>query len=657
MILLRRLLLLAALLLAASANVAQANTAFVEPPPLILSGRDVEPVVRVGAMARPDSFPLRLLWDAETIFQRGQADEAVQRFLDLAYNAPDGERKGFVWARIGELLLAKGELNEALSAIDKAIPLSRGRYQALAVMELKLRVTQKLGWRAESRQLAGYLVDQGFVGVDGWRLLADSARSSAEEGRLVEALPVFRRALAEAPPEEAGRLRAERDRLVDQVTDLAALKEAADAEGEDAETRGRFLLALGRLAGKRGFTGMGIWALERVASVGGPSARDASDLLFRLEKIAASRPKIVGLLPLSGKYADIGFSVLSGAEVALAGLRRKDADAPLPVLRWVDTGGSPEKAKKEYLAAASDRLVTAVVGPLTGDEGKAVAGAMSPKSPPVFYLGQKAVPEKSFLFGFGLSPRDEAKAIVDQIKRGGGSDLLLLHPENGYGKGFAEAVVAAATASGVKIRKTESYPSATNDFTDIIRRAAGNVAFQKDAKAKEKGSRVKMSMGAVVVADRWDRVFQVATQLRYYNVYLPLFGFSGWYDPALPRKAGDAVAGAVFSVDYAEEMPGLAGETFRKDFRETAGRVPSRFEAAGFDAATAVSLAFLSDQSRDKWFRGTGAEALRERLPRMRSYQGLTGTFTFDSSGAMRRKTTLLKIEFGNFVPMVDSPQ
>ena len=63
-------------------------------------------------------------------------------------------------------------------------------------------------------------------------------------------------------------------------------------------------------------------------------------------------------------------------------------------------------------------------------------------------------------------------------------------------------------------------------------------------------------------------MFLLASQLRYYNVYLPLAGFSGWNDEELIRKAGEAVGGSVFSVDYAGTVPGSPGEKFRKEYQE-----------------------------------------------------------------------------------------
>jgi len=125
------------------------------------------------------------------------------------------------------------------------------------------------------------------------------------------------------------------------------------------------------------------------------------------------------------------------------------------------------------------------------------------------------------------------------------------------------------------------------------------IAFEREAGTKEKGKGMKLRQEAILIADRWDRVFLIASQLRYYNVYLPLAGFSGWNDEELIRKAGDALAGAVFSVDYADAIPGIQGEKLRTEYREAMRSAPSRFEAMGYDGAMLLAEAYglSSDRS------------------------------------------------------------
>src|SRR3990170_3241383 len=139
----------------------------------------------------------------------------------------------------------------------------------------------------------------------------------------------------------------ERKAVIDGLTSILAPREAAETE-EDSEVRTHLYLHLGGVAVRKGFLGMGVFALEKASRGGGVAAEEAARQLSRLEKTLVSRPKIVGLVPLSGRYADMGFAVLAGAEVAIRQSRGQEADPLLPVVRWTDTGGQPERARAEF---------------------------------------------------------------------------------------------------------------------------------------------------------------------------------------------------------------------------------------------------------------------------------------------------------------------
>ena len=643
-----RFRILTIVLFASLLFVLAASAGAADPPRPLVGEADAIPVLRPGTRESLRTAPIVPFLRAESEYAAGKTDEALSRFLDLAYSAPDDERKGFIWWRVGELLLVRGELDKALEAADKAVLLSRAPYLSLSVVDLKLRIYQRMKWNNEARQMAGYLLDRKFVGADPSALLALMARADAGEGKLGSALTLYRRAVAADPdPQGSRRLSTERELLIDGATDLSVLRGAVEGE-EDPEVRCHLYFAMGNAAIRKGFLGMAAYAFEQSARVGGKWSREAAERLFRAEKIIAARPRIVGLVPLSGKYSDIGYAVLTGAEVALGTLHGFDLNSATPVIRWIDTAGQPEKARKEFVVAAADPMVLGVLGPVTGEEGRSVGVVFTQKSPPTLYLGQKQIFEKPFLYGFGLSPAQEARALLSHLSRAGISDLLLFHPENGYGNGFAAATVAAAAATGVRIAKIVSYSPETQDFTEVIRRAVGNATFQRQSRSKEKGKAMKLPLGGIIIADRWDRVFLLASQLRYYNVYLPLAGFSGWNDPELLRKALGSVSGAVFPVDYSDVIPGPQGDRFRKAFQEMMRVPPSRFEAMGYDGALFLSEAFaLGDGSG----RNLG-EAMRERIPRLKNFLGVTGTFQFTPAGDLRRKVSLLQVELGNFVPV-----
>jgi ABC-type branched-subunit amino acid transport system substrate-binding protein/predicted negative regulator of RcsB-dependent stress response len=596
------------------------------------------------------TVPLLSLWRAETEYQYGHTDKALSLYLALGYDFSDDERKGFVWMRVAELLLARQELKQALDAVEKAILLNRARFLALSSMDLKFRIYRQLGYGAEARQVASFLLTQGYIHAEPSDLLAEMARADGRDGRISLALSEYRQAIAasEADPVSALRFRRERDALIDGLTSIVALREAAES-AEDSAVRNLLYLRLGQVAVRKGFTGMGVYALGKASHGGGVWGEEASRQLYRLERIIEYRPKIVGLVPLSGKYAGLGFAVLSGAEVALRQSRVLETELMTPVLHWTDTGGEPERARAGFSAASSDPSVIGFIGPLTGEEGYSVSTVFDQYSPPVLYLGQKKIPAKPFLYSFGLTPQQEASALLSHLARSGRNDLIVFYPDNGYGRGFRDAVTSVAGEAGVRVGIGVSYNPDTSDFTDAIRQAVGRKAFAQASRKKDKGAAMELPQEAIVIADRWERVFLLASQLRFYNVYLPLAGFSGWNDEELLHKAGEAVNHSVFSVDYSGAVPGFLGEKFRLECRETLERIPTRFEALGYDAALLLEESYRLET--DSGARPAG-EQLRERIPLLGTFRGVTGMFQFRPAGEIRRKVTLLQVELGNFVPV-----
>lgn len=626
------------------------------PPPLLGPLSDTVPVVHPGratgimAGSEKSTVPLLSLWRAETEYQYGDPDKALSLFLALGYDFSDDERKGFVWMRVAELLLARQEFKQALDAAEKAILLTKARFLALSSMDLKFRIYRQMGWGAEARQVAAFLLTQGYIHTEPADLLAEMARADGRDGRISLALSEYRQAIAasEADPVSALRFRRERDALIDGLTSIGALREAAES-AEDSAVRDLLYLRLGQVAVRKGFTGMGAYALKEASRGRGVWGEEASRQLYRLERIIQYRPKIVGLVPLSGKYAGLGFAVLSGAEVALRRSRGLETELMTPVLHWTDTGGEPGRARAGFVAASSDPSVIGFIGPLTGEEGYSVSTAYDRYSPPVLYLGQKKIPSKPFLYSFGLTPQEEASALLSHLASSGKNDLILFYPDNGYGRGFRDAVASVAAEAGVRVGIRVSYNPETSDFTDAIRRAVGHDAFAQASGKKDKGAMVKLPQDAIVIADRWERVFLLASQLRFYNVYLPLAGFSGWNDEELLRKAGEAVNHSVISVDYSGAIPGFLGENFRQECRETLERIPTRFEALGYDAALLLEESYRLEADSSGRLAG---EQIRDRIPLLGTFRGVTGMFRFSPAGEMQRKVSLLQVELGDFVPV-----
>ena len=122
------------------------------------------------------------------------------------------------------------------------------------------------------------------------------ARADGRAGRISVAFSEYRQAIAAASdPVNALSLRREREALINGLTGILALWEVAESE-EESELRNLLYLRLAQVAVRKGFTGMGAFALEKASRGGGTSGELAARELAWLERILYYRPKIEGLV-------------------------------------------------------------------------------------------------------------------------------------------------------------------------------------------------------------------------------------------------------------------------------------------------------------------------------------------------------------------------
>jgi ABC-type branched-subunit amino acid transport system substrate-binding protein len=69
----------------------------------------------------------------------------------------------------------------------------------------------------------------------------------------------------------------------------------------------------------------------------------------------------------------------------------------------------------------------------------------------------------------------------------------------------------------------------------------------------------------------------------------------------------------------------------------------------GYDGAMFLAEAYGLETGKEG--RPAG-ETSRDRIPRMKTFRGVTGVYQFGPSGDLRRKVFLLRVELGNFVPV-----
>lgn len=188
------------------------------------------------------------------------------------------------------------------------------------------------------------------------------------------------------------------------------------------------------------------------------------------EPVAPAMPPWVGrcasasagigmLLPRTGPFAAFADEQLAAA---LATVEVVAAEGPTPPLLWRDSGGSVASARSagRSLVAEGSRIV---VGPLGAKQVKAVVADLDDRAVII-------VPGEGIGRAQGVAPTLERRveSLVALAKEDGRRRLVVLAPDNGYGRRAVRAAEKSAAAGFAEAIVVRTYPAATTSFGPIV---------------------------------------------------------------------------------------------------------------------------------------------------------------------------------------------
>ena len=363
------------------------------------------------------------------------------------------------------------------------------------------------------------------------------------------------------------------------------------------------------------------------------------------EEMPAARVGL--LLPLSGRYAAEGETLLRAAQLALFDV----ADERFTLLPR-DTAGSAAGAEKAALALLEDG-VDLILGPLFAEGVKAVAAHARAWGVTVvaFSTDRSAASEGVYLLGH--PPRAQIRRVLAHAAAKGHRRIALLAPDTRYGATVAdEAAVAAAALTGLSLVRVRTYAPDASDAADVVRGLAEydersqalqaerrTLASQGDAAARRRLDRLATldtlgapSFDALLLADGGARLRQVAPLLPYYDIdpaRIRLLGTGLWADPATLDEA--ALAGGWF----AGPDP-AARRAFEARYHGVFGAPPGAIATLAYDA-TALAAALAR----------AGATFGPQTIGSSGGFLGADGLFRFDADGIAERGLAVFEVGGG----------
>ena len=341
---------------------------------------------------------------------------------------------------------------------------------------------------------------------------------------------------------------------------------------------------------------------------------NAHTIYGRPETRTTEEPYVALLLPLSGGEIAV-YAAEARRAVELAFMRAENTMPGMPRLVVIDSGSETGDMQRLIAPLGEDPRCLAVIGPLTSSATmKAAPLAREYRLPLLSPTATSGEIDRlgGWVHRLSVGGGAEGAAMAEYaVRKSGLRRIAVLHSFDATSTDLAEAFAASARSLGAEVVAMEAYQQGATDFKDQI--------------LAVKASRPD---GIYIPVDAWDAV-QIAPQLRFYSLELPLLGSSGWDDAMLTRVGGEYVDGAVFPAgnDAQSLYPPVA--RFSYFYRREYGEEPSEVAAQAFDAADIVL---------DAWRRsGNDRSGLERALGSTGVHVGATGRCTVGGSGETSR--------------------
>ncbi len=316
---------------------------------------------------------------------------------------------------------------------------------------------------------------------------------------------------------------------------------------------------------------------------------------------------------LTGKYAQYGISTRNG--IALAVDQANHAGGILgKKIRLVveDDQGEPEKAQLAVSKLISKDRVVSVLGEVASS--RTLAGApvcqqnriplISPAAsdPRVTQVGNYIF-RACFIDPFQGRILAEFVSHVLKLSR----VAILRDATNSYSTGIADAFSDSFRNSGGAIVADQKYNEGDADFTAQL------VTIRS------------VEPQAIIVPGYYKDGARIVVKARELGLLIPLIGADAWDNPEMISLAGHSLRNCYFSGQYSHRDPNEQNRVFVAAYKSRYHQKPDAFAALGYDSA---GLLFNAIQRAGSIRPGE----IQKILESTRSYPGVTGSISFDSS-------------------------
>jgi len=343
--------------------------------------------------------------------------------------------------------------------------------------------------------------------------------------------------------------------------------------------------------------------------------------------VQAKQTVKIGLIaPLTGDVKTFGESSRNAFLMAIDDYGKSGRYAISTVI--VDDRNDPTEGTNGALKLVTQDKVLAFVGPLTSKVAIPVSEIATNHKVPM--VTEAATSPKVTVYNGKRKPYVFRACFIDPFQGRVAATFALADLKlktaavlydvgNDYSRGLAAVFKSVFEGGKGSVVAYESYQKDDVDFSALTTK----IRLKKP--------------DLVFIPDYYNKAGLIVRQLREKAVASALIGTDGWDSPDLLKIAGNTIVGGYFTNHYSPERKDPLAERFIKKYKEKHGAVPDALAALTYDAAMIIL------QTLDKT-ETPAADGLMKSLSRLKDFQGVTGTISFDKNGDAIKSAVILRV-------------
>jgi len=335
--------------------------------------------------------------------------------------------------------------------------------------------------------------------------------------------------------------------------------------------------------------------------------------------------KIGFVAGLSGKYSNLGHSVLDGFNLAFSEIYYKIDDYKIQIS--IKDDKQKDEIAKRVIQDLKKENITLVVGNTTSSMTKTSLANLEDDMflfSPSASSGDFSYKDDNFFRVQVAHSKERFKLLSKYLLKENISNLYLVYDA-----------------------KNSSY---TNNYVNNLKESLNTIVNVDDYIGKKTiDQEYQMILEDIKSKENLDGVIIVANSIDTSKLiqFLRLKGFdkqiiaSGWAkNKNFLEDAGKAANGTIFLTSYDMDSENKTYQEFVKRFKERYNYEPSVFSAQGYETAKIIINILKKDSN---------LENFKKNLLRLKTFKGLQGDIIFDKYGDVQRESFIVKVKDDKF--------